>query len=752
MSSAANKTCIIAEYRGSLVHGSFPFAVCIILVLSYIQRTKKERRPGDSRNPLRDVFSLLYPIDLFDNHDRLPHCLAFGAASSLCLDLLFGDYQSYFFAWVMPAWAKILIGTIVTIEIAVDCFPFFACITCKSRLLANGIGFLYLSGWFVLLILISIGCENREAKGQVPVLVPQIPVLICLFLLVFYFLGMFIFILIQRRRGITPTSQERLYKTHQAIYVRNLLNKPREVVYTGWRAKLAKYYKPHPGFIYPTRVLMPCFVSIIALYQIAFWLIPLGLNLIDAAYGLAVKLAQQNFPNPNATIYNETLEDIMNKLDQAHTGLTVCWWIAGVMSVCVVPLLYIPHILKNYRKHLLSMWSGQYNLPTSVTLTSTDSIVGSMKYIGFQVAVFIAGCMFVQGFLTFLLIALTFFGLFSSWFFEEFFVNSVVEIIIPSIIVGTLVMSSQGIVVKKFFTQDKLKPDDADKPLSLQHRAWFLLYSYVTLFLNLLYGLIFAVLRIVIGVIISVILLPRIDRPIWAPGVGDKDLVYVLYAGNLYTENAHSNPILVMFCHLMVFDILNPKRKQLRMSQLHRQMSDKGLINSQAPSYTDLESTSTETERPHLLRFFRWHLAYTLINNPSVIRLRKSTAVLPDQEVMISEGEARFVNAGKGNRGHQMLPHMMEVMKRQNSGLRDMSEVAPTVTRPSVNAVDPELIVIEDLPAIPQSPGNSSLLVSPLLPIEDSQLQSGPTSEPGNPAKPARGEKGLHTADSESTA
>ncbi|XP_038073481.1 stimulated by retinoic acid gene 6 protein-like isoform X1 [Patiria miniata] len=739
--SVANQTCIIATYRGFLVHGSFPFAVCIILILSFIQRTKKERQPGALQNPLRDLFSLIYPIDLFDNHDRLPHCLAFGAASSMVLDLIFGDYQSYFFGWVMPGWSKILFGTIVTIEIAVDCFPFFACITCKSRLIANGMGFLYLAGWFIMLILISVGCESRghENKEPYPVLVPQIPVLICIFLLTIYFLGMFISILIQRHKGITLTSQERLYKTHQAIYVRNLLNKPAEVVYTGWRARFVKFYKPHPGFIYPTRVLMPCFVCIISIYQVAFWFIPLGLNLINLAYGTLMGLAAQHYNLLNDT---ETLANITAQVNQAHTGLRVSWWIASILSI-IVALLYTPHILKNYRKHLMSMWAGKHKLQTAVTLKSADSIVGSLKYIGFQVAVFLTGYMVVQGFIFVLVAGITFIVLASMWYFQTFFISFVVDVIVPSTIISVLVMYSQNIIVKHCFTQAKLDPGDADVPLALKHRVWFLLYSYVTLFLNMLYGLVFAVLRIVIGTIISVILLPRIDRPIWAPGVGDKDLVYVMYAGNLYTENAHSNPILVMFCHLMVYDVLKPKRQRLKLAHHHSLTAREGLVNSQEPSYTDLESTATEKERPNLLRYFRWHLAYTLINNPSLIQLRKHSAILPEQEVVISpDGQAKFVNAGKGNGGHQLLPHIVEVMKRQDQ-IRSNQEASPSVAEPSVNAVDPGLIVLDDAaPPYQPRPPNAN------LPMQ----QVGLSGEHDNPILSGTGEKELHSAGSESTA
>ncbi|XP_033646639.1 stimulated by retinoic acid gene 6 protein-like [Asterias rubens] len=226
-----NQTCTLKEYRGFLVHCSFPISVVMVLILSFMQRTKKERRTGRS-NWFRENFSLIFPVDLYENHDRLAYCLAFGASSSMVLDLLFNDYTAYLFHQEPPGWSKILVGSILTIEISIDCFPTFACITSKSRLLSNAMGFIYNVFWFVMMVLFCISCERAEHNMttlQIPQIVPQIPVMICLFLLSVYFLVEFIRVFIKRYKGINLTPEEKLMKTHQAIYVRNLLSKSKEV-------------------------------------------------------------------------------------------------------------------------------------------------------------------------------------------------------------------------------------------------------------------------------------------------------------------------------------------------------------------------------------------------------------------------------------------------------------------------------------------------------------------------------------------
>ena len=82
-------------------------------------------------------------------------------------------------------------------------------------------------------------------------------------------------------------------------------------------------------------------------------------------------------------------------------------------------------------------------------------------------------------------------------------------------------------------------------------------------------------------------------------------------------------------------------------------------------------SPSLLPEPQHLLRYFRWHLAYTLINNPSLIELRKSSASLSvDHKVVLSGGEARFVSADeevRANTDAQLLPHIVEVRSAPNN-------------------------------------------------------------------------------------
>ncbi len=63
-----------------------------------------------------------------------------------------------------------------------------------------------------------------------------------------------------------------------------------------------------------------------------------------------------------------------------------------------------------------------------------------------------------------------------------------------------------------------------------------------------------------------------------------------------------------------------------------------------------------------LFKYFRWHLAITLINNPSLIHLRKRPAVSLNEEVTMQNGELQVVAIGAaGGAQLNMMPHMVEV-------------------------------------------------------------------------------------------
>lgn len=51
----------------------------------------------------------------------------------------------YFFYLIL-----VLLGTIGTFEVGVDCYPMFACITSRNKLVGSIFGFLYTSTWWVI--------------------------------------------------------------------------------------------------------------------------------------------------------------------------------------------------------------------------------------------------------------------------------------------------------------------------------------------------------------------------------------------------------------------------------------------------------------------------------------------------------------------------------------------------------------------------------------------------------------------------
>ncbi|XP_033634558.1 stimulated by retinoic acid gene 6 protein-like [Asterias rubens] len=437
---------------------------------------------------------------------------------------------------------------------------------------------------------------------------------------------------------------------------------------------------------------MACTMSVFGLYQVALWFVVLGLQLLNQAMALISGLAQAQFELKNETA---AAADIAQKIDEAHYTLTVSWYVSFGLAVFLL-LSYIPGILKNYRTHLLNLFAGKKEpLPPHLKLQTEEYIVGSLKYIGFQVAFFLTGYISVQLLLFLLIGGLAMLIRAIIWNMEAILINIILELALPSAVVGMSVMFCQTLFVRLLFVQDKIKEDDDDRPLAIQHKVWFLIFSFVMMFLNTLYGIIMAIIRYLIGIVSLALFLPRIDLPILMPSM--PDLIYNVYVGNMHTENAHSNPVLVTFCHLMVFDVLKSQKKHRKMKRL----TDRGFTISQDIStYSDLEESTDEEKGPTqpigLFKYFRWHLAITLINNPSLIHLRKRPAVSLDEEVTMQNGELKTVAIGaEGGAQHNMMPHMVEVIKRHHLDKKRSSIDATNVADLLVDDIKPTLSIQE---------------------------------------------------------
>ncbi|XP_070542389.1 receptor for retinol uptake STRA6-like [Ptychodera flava] len=137
-------------------------------------------------------------------------------------------------------------------------------------------------------------------------------------------------------------------------------------------------------------------------------------------------------------------------------------------------------------------------------------------------------------------------------------------------------------------------------------------------------------MRLFKGMFFGALLFPRLDYSILPRVVERFDPGFRAYVGFLQLENAHTHPVLVCFCRLLLLS------RKVDDDEVEDDTEGDGSINTiaedaQAVSKTDrydkhrsLPSTTVWYDRRRRLPRNRWFLAFTLIRNPDLQQLRHS--------------------------------------------------------------------------------------------------------------------------------
>ncbi|GAA6091216.1 STRA6-like, partial [Tachysurus ichikawai] len=254
------------------------------------------------------------------------------------------------------------------------------------------------------------------------------------------------------------------------------------------------------------------------------------------------------------------------------------------------------------RKHMKRLQAGKKNfLPERYHKPSSAlSVAAITRYPGWQIAFTLWGYLivhYVQFMFALLFAYLVVLPIQKAGFLPWF--SSLVTLLLTIFIVVSLVVV-QVVMVQIFFLQDKLSPNDKDKPLALNNRRAFNSFNYFFFFYNVIMGLSNCILRLINSCIVGTWLVPRIDRTIMQRGYEVMDPGYATWVGMIIADHYHRNPVLLCFCHLLLKHTLQRQRA----------------VNTYAQSDT--------AEFPGISRVrTRWLLLYTMLRNPKLILLRK---------------------------------------------------------------------------------------------------------------------------------
>ncbi|XP_030050303.1 stimulated by retinoic acid gene 6 protein-like [Microcaecilia unicolor] len=590
-SQQTNASCTHTVDMELILHCSLAPAVFIIVVLSFLEHRLNRKQIDNKLYHLIGHFGIVVPLDFIGTFsNRWSFGFAIGAIANKVMLLFLESYMPI----PVPPWAKAFMFLIGGIEVGLSFYPIFACLSTNFRLVGSILGFLYTSVWVIVTTMYIAECPHGDNFGlqnfgDYEEVIFHWPSLFCLFFLLGRFVHIFIMAM-RARMGLQAELEENLLlQPHQAEHVKRLLRKPELRKQTYFQRKI---YQWDPCFRFPCRMIGTSVLTLFCLYIFVvfeFRVAKLVLQLL-----VTVK---NEFQDVGLLSFEDAVKEFISYLK----GVFFFTLFVAILT----SVTYIFHILACYRKHIKRLWKGDKSfLPVKCRNPSpSKSVAAIARYCGWQIAYIIWGYFTVH-------IVMIFLGLiFVYCFINPILHNKGLEmlkslgIFILTVVIAMSLTMLQVIVASKFFLQPKISPEDKNKPLALNNRKAFYNFSYFFFFYNVFVGLNACLLRLLCSFSLGTWLIARIDRSILQKGYEAFDSGYNTWIGMLFMDHYHSNPVLVSFCHIL--------------------LSLRGFHLLQRPSQFHIFTNSTTVAKVTNKARTRWLLLYTLLNNPSLITLRK---------------------------------------------------------------------------------------------------------------------------------
>ncbi|KAM8972200.1 stimulated by retinoic acid gene 6 protein-like [Pelodytes ibericus] len=566
------------------VHLSLIPAVLITVLLSYLQKRAKHQQTID-KVPLGKRFGIVVPVNFISNFsNRWSYGAACGATATTVFLLFFNMYSNYFRINV-PPWAEVLTYLLSAFEVGLDYYPFFACLSSNHKLIGSSLGFCYALSWFCVQIANLFECQTISEASMILILCP-IPSLVCsLFLM-----GKFLHTLVNAALDFNKPSEgqdneESLLPKHLLSYVKHLLHPAPEIESTQRSWIRRKIYAWDPYFKFPTRMIVTAVLCLICLYNFVLLDLLISPQAVQSLDGLMMGTVNLSYASQTKMVLRVLKES----------------WFYSTFPSIFTSVIYIFHLLSCYRKQMKKLYKGA----SKISSNSYPPVVlaASIRYTGNQIAYLLWG---------YLLLHILFFmiGLIIAFVFvipikegNGLLILQGVGYTALGIILLTMVTVAQILAAQLWFLQDKIFPSDKAKPLAINNRRAFQNFSYFFMFYSTILGFGTCVIRVILNVFLGSWLLARIDRPIFPRGFESADMGYSTWVGMLKVDLYHTHPVALSFCYLLLRD------------------SDSKLQRTSQDTFQDSKKKKTRT---------KWHLAYTLLNNPTLIFSRKQNKYPPE--------------------------------------------------------------------------------------------------------------------------
>ncbi|XP_068737733.1 stimulated by retinoic acid gene 6 protein-like isoform X2 [Montipora capricornis] len=588
-------------------------ALAIILILAFLKRRESFLLDHCNGYP-----GLVIAISFLGNlKNRFTIAATFGATASTCLILLLNPRAS-FFPTGGPSWLKFIQGIVSVIVYGILFYPLFACVTTNYKLVGSLMGFLYAAIRFSFQLVLYFQCGNlynAEVKHlRYLEVLSFLPVLLCLLFITIRF-GVLLCVEVKHHwstdsmRGDCRASDniDKCFAGKLEMeHINRLLNSGRNrpaVTEVKWYLRLLYcIYQPRPDFKFSTQFISTLVVAGMALFQVTVFL----LILTDWLR----RLYRQVYSGYQTRMYCEIQFLLIGSLE------------GSVVACSAISAILLLHFMKCHRDHIIQMYRGENTFCRDVSVSPRKLVGRSLRFSGYQIAYTLVGYFILILPLWLVCLILGFLFKYAERLPPEI-LDALTEAgiaFLPTIATVIFLWLFQYFLAFFVFC-------DRDFPnitITVDNRQLFSIMSYFFFFYNILLGFFSSFLRILKGILLGVLFLPRIDRTCLMRGFQTWDSAFVAYLGFVNVLVAHSHPVMLAFCQLLI-----DRNKDLGLEGSLPQ------VHSLRRSASREEGTSGVVNRqPRIARFSqravnRWLVSVMLLRNPSLIKYRKQGVARP---------------------------------------------------------------------------------------------------------------------------
>ncbi|XP_076869440.1 stimulated by retinoic acid gene 6 protein-like isoform X8 [Brachyhypopomus gauderio] len=596
------------DFTEHLLHGYLVPSVCIIVLLSFVESRRRIYRFEECFPYLQGRFGVvvdtgtvdsdcsvtpqlnlgeeryvMWPLDFTSTlRNRWSYAFAFGLAAEMMVELFSGNIIPF----SVPNWMITVPYLVAALEVGVAHLPFFACLSTTHRGLGGVLGLLYTLTWSAVNVWYLKTCWNTlceeeyyQSDNVCFMWLYRWPNFLCLSFLIGRFSFMVVKALQLRLQKHTMQVEEDMFaQPHHLQYVCRLLRRPPEQsVRKSWFRM--KIYDWDPYFKFPNRMIGTAVISLIGLYLSVLteqiWSSSMILKAFSQVPGYWTK--HLNYFESGLIGWFH-YRDLVCHLGVGHTVIRHSYrTCAGVLQ----------------ESHQETV-GGEQELPAGEAALA--------KYPGYQIALILWGYLIMHAVLFIFGLVFVYLVIWPigscgllRWLKE-------LMIFLSNFLIVIGLFMIQVLLVRFFFLQDRLSPEDTQKPLALNNRKAFHNFNYFFFFYNVILGLGTCVLRLFINSFVGLLLVSRINRTIMPRGYEIMDIGHCTWINMIMADHYHNNPIMVCFCNLLLKPSLD------RQGQ------------SQSNAYSRLNSTSGGPVEGRART--RWLLLYTLLRNPKLMLLR----------------------------------------------------------------------------------------------------------------------------------